>query len=94
MIQTLDAALCQSSASVLVSSQDSRPSMSRTALEIGRWLEFREDGVGEIKVVCKWWQKWSSSNPRLLGGFIGEGSAKLEGNCGINSLHSLQIFFG
>jgi hypothetical protein len=45
-----------------------------------------------MEVVCKWWPKWSSPNPRLLGEFIGEGSTKLEGNRGIKSKHSLQIF--
>jgi hypothetical protein len=39
-IQTMDAALCQSSASIFVSSWDSEPPMSRTALEIGRRLWF------------------------------------------------------
>jgi hypothetical protein len=66
--------------------------MSWTALEIGRRLGFREGGVEEMEVVCKWWPKWSSPNPRLLGEFIGEGSTKLEGNSGIKSKHSLQIF--
>jgi hypothetical protein len=66
--------------------------MSRTALEIGRRLGFREGGVEEVKVVCKWWPKWSFLNPRLLGEFIGEGSTKLEDNHGIKPLPSLQIF--
>jgi hypothetical protein len=66
--------------------------MSRTALEIGRQLGFREGGVEEVKVVCKWWPKWSSLNPRLLGEFIGDGSAKLEGNRDIKSLSFLHIF--
>jgi hypothetical protein len=43
--------------------------------------------------VCKWWPKWSSPNPRLLGKFIREGSTMLEGNHNIKSLPSLQIFF-
>jgi hypothetical protein len=68
---------------VSVSSRDSGPSMSRIALEIGRRLGFREDGVGEMEMVCKWWPKWSSLNPRLLDEFIREGSAKLEGNRGL-----------
>jgi hypothetical protein len=77
---------------VFISSRDSGPSMSQTALEIGRWLGFRKDGVGEMEMVCKWWPKWSSPNPRLLGEFIRVRSAKLEGNRGIKSLLSLQIF--
>jgi hypothetical protein len=87
--QTLDVALCQSSASISVSSGDSGPPMSRTTLDIGRRLEFHEGGVEKVKVVCKWWPKWSFFNPRLLCKFIGEGSANLEGNCGIKSLPSL-----
>jgi hypothetical protein len=66
--------------------------MPQTALEIGRWLWFREGRVEEMEVVFKCWPKWSSSNPRLLGEFIGEGSVKLEGNRDIKSLPSLQIF--
>jgi hypothetical protein len=38
--QTLNAALCQSSASIFASPWDFGPPMSRTAFEIGRWLRF------------------------------------------------------
>jgi hypothetical protein len=39
---------------VSVSSRDSGPPMSQTALEISRRLEFREGGVEEMEVMCKW----------------------------------------
>jgi hypothetical protein len=68
------------------------PSISRTALEDGRWLGFHEGGVEEMEVVCKWWPKWSSPNSRLLSEFIGERSAMLEENHSIKSQSSLQIF--
>jgi hypothetical protein len=77
---------------VSVYPRDSGPLMSRTALEIGRQLGFREDGVEEMEVVYKWWPKWSSPNPKPLGEFIGERSTKLKGNRGIKSLLSLQLF--
>jgi hypothetical protein len=51
-----------------------------------------EDGVEGDEMWVKIVAKLELPNPNKLGDYIGEGSARLEGNRDIKSLHSLQIF--
>jgi hypothetical protein len=78
--------------SISVSSRGSGPSISQITL--GMWPTARvcEDGVEGDERWVKIVAKLELPNPNKLGDYIGEGSARLEGNRDIKSLHSLQIF--
>jgi hypothetical protein len=73
------------------SSRDSGMPMSRTAIEIGRWIEFVEMEWKRWK-KWRWWPKWSSSNPKLLADYIWGDQPIWKGITALNHCHLWRSF--